>query len=277
MGNNGHEKVRSRGPVRIKAFLCDVYGTLIRLDGMTSDDLAVAMAAEVLGKNLHIDPRKFGESVYRLRLEMARNKRLPLSQQSGPEGWARINVLALGQFGVECTKAQGKRISTRYTETLDTMRAGKGVHKFLHDVLKRGLGERHIGSRWRAYAATNSSLARVRWMLSTRVLLGYFRGIICPETLGGIRKPDPKFFLRACEAAECEPHEALVLGNSRINDLSAAAAGLWTILLEGHEKTDGRAAQEAEDLFGPGIWSRVLPCANLDDAKDTIMRFFANP
>ncbi|MFI8228414.1 HAD family hydrolase [Streptomyces sp. NPDC085900] len=41
----------------------------------------------------------------------------------------------------------------------------------------------------------------------------------------GIQKPDPRLFALACEALEVEPHEALMVGDSREADGGAAALG----------------------------------------------------
>ncbi|MGW3117726.1 HAD family hydrolase [Streptomyces sp. NPDC001107] len=41
----------------------------------------------------------------------------------------------------------------------------------------------------------------------------------------GIQKPDPRLFAIACEALEIEPHEALMVGDSREADGGAAALG----------------------------------------------------
>lgn len=272
---NGHGKARSRGPIRIKKFFTDVYGTLIGHDDLTSEQMALEVAERVLARQLDMNPAEFGKVVSSLRIGWAKDKRTPLASQSGPEAWATINVQAFAHFGIPCTKAEGRRISICYTDELDTLRLKKGVREFLNDLLKRGLGERRVGKRWEAYVASNSTVTRIQTALRMRVISSYFRGIITPETIGGIRKPDPDFFRAACDAVGCEPHEAVMMGNSLVNDLGAAAAGLWTIWLGGEATTD--ALHKAEEIFGTNVGRMVFPCETLDTARETISSFFANP
>ncbi len=272
---NGNRKARSDGRAVIKVFLSDVYGTLVGLEGMTSDQLSLNIASEVLGQRLSIDPVKFGRAVSRLRLDMAKKRDLPLQSQSGPEGWARINVRALALFGYPCTLSQGRRISHRFTETLETMKVKTGMRAFLHDLIVSGLGGNKVGRGWKAYVASNSTENRVLLTLRTRVLARYFIGIFTPDNLGGARKPDPEFYLAICRKLGIRPEEAVMMGSSLFNDLAAAAAGLWVIWLEDSGKPD--IIDTAAELFGKDVWKRIFICNSLEQARDVVKGVFRNP
>ena len=70
----------------------------------------------------------------------------------------------------------------------------------------------------------------------------------------GVRKPDPRFFERLVELAECEPHELAYVGDRVDNDvLPAAAAGLIAVHIRRGpwgrlQRTPAEAAFGVDDL-----------------------------
>jgi putative hydrolase of the HAD superfamily len=77
----------------------------------------------------------------------------------------------------------------------------------------------------------------------------YFDVIVTPDGVG-VKKPDPKIFLAALEAANCAPQDALYIGDSYIEDmLGGKAVGMDVVYFnpKGKENLDG--FQEIGDLM----------------------------
>ena len=56
--------------------------------------------------------------------------------------------------------------------------------------------------------------------------------VVVESSKEGIRKPDPKFYLRACERLSIEPHEAVFLDDLGINLKPAKTLGMTTIKVD---------------------------------------------
>lgn len=111
----------------------------------------------------------------------------------------------------------------------------KKVHKYMDDrfagegvPVKKGL-RKLLGylkeHGYRTVVATSSGRQRVDRILKLADLEAYFDDSVCgDEVTKG--KPDPEVFLKACEKAEAEPGEALVLEDSEAGISAAFAAGI---------------------------------------------------
>ncbi|UQX87626.1 HAD family hydrolase [Jatrophihabitans telluris] len=63
-------------------------------------------------------------------------------------------------------------------------------------------------------------------------LAGYFKVAIVGQEIG-VRKPDPRIYLRACAELDLAPHEVLHVGDDPVEDWAAARqAGLRAVLLD---------------------------------------------
>ena len=61
--------------------------------------------------------------------------------------------------------------------------------------------------------------------------------VVIESSKEGIRKPDPQFYLLACEKLAIEPAEAVFLDDLGINLKPARALGMTTIKVETEEQT----------------------------------------
>jgi len=85
-------------------------------------------------------------------------------------------------------------------------------------------------------------------------LLGLFDAVIESSKVG-LRKPDPRFYLLACEILEVEPKESVFLDDLGVNLKPARALGMITIKVE----TTDSALAELEAVVGIRLRSEPVP------------------
>jgi putative hydrolase of the HAD superfamily len=76
-------------------------------------------------------------------------------------------------------------------------------------------------------------------------LMGLF-DVVIESSVTGIRKPDPRFYLYACERVEIEPREAVFLDDLGVNLKPARELGMVTIKVEDPSK----AIEALESVLG---------------------------
>lgn len=89
------------------------------------------------------------------------------------------------------------------------------------------------GDGFRMAMVTNKPEGATRAILEGFGLARYFPVVIGGNTLPGVIKPDPRFVQHALEALGATAAEAVLVGDSRNDVLSARAAGLPVILRAG--------------------------------------------
>ena len=118
--------------------------------------------------------------------------------------------------------------------------------------------------RFRAFADAAPALAALR-TLGLRLICVSNWDVSLPQVLGrcgletlldgvvtsagaGVRKPDPEIFAPALELADCEPAEALHVGDTAAEDVAAAgAAGIPALLLDRDGAGDIASLAEVPD------------------------------
>jgi len=77
----------------------------------------------------------------------------------------------------------------------------------------------------------------------------------CDSSIYGMRKPEPRFYLLACERNDITPSEAVFLDDIRLNLKTARELGMSTIHVEIGKTLD--AVRELEKLVGLDLTSPV--------------------
>ena len=133
---------------------------------------------------------------------------------------------SLADLRARCTKLISDRLGVELAvdELVDSIafRAYPDSEPALHDLRERGV-KLVVVSNW------DCSLGRV---LERCGLGGMFDGVVTSAE-SGHRKPDPGIFDSALELAECEPGEALHVGDTPEEDgAGARAAGIPVLLID---------------------------------------------
>jgi phosphoglycolate phosphatase len=104
-----------------------------------------------------------------------------------------------------------------------------GEHGRLYPGARRML-ERLTGAGIQVGLVTNKEAAFAHRLLVRHDLNACFDLMVCGDTLP-VRKPDPAMLLHALQALQCEPEDALYVGDSAIDVRTARAAGVpvWTV------------------------------------------------
>ena len=86
---------------------------------------------------------------------------------------------------------------------------------------------RRCGEHFKTGLLTNNFVTPLSWARQDDVF-GLF-DVIVESAVVGIRKPDPRFYLIACEALEIDPHDAVFLDDLGVNLKPARELGMVTI------------------------------------------------
>jgi HAD superfamily hydrolase (TIGR01662 family) len=101
-----------------------------------------------------------------------------------------------------------------------------------------------------------------------RLGLGQFFGHREMTGHHGLRKPDPRLFLRACDALGLEPHECVMIGDRVDNDIAPAKRlGMAAVLLR-----SGRHAAQRPRWWGETPDAEVKDVAGLRVALEALTR-----
>lgn len=86
--------------------------------------------------------------------------------------------------------------------------------------------------------ATNKPMAASTEILDQMGISPYLTGVVAGDTLPGIKKPDPRHLLAACELMNVSPADAVMIGDNG-NDVNAAkAADIKVVLMSyGYTRT----------------------------------------
>jgi putative hydrolase of the HAD superfamily len=145
----------------------------------------------------------------------------------GPTGaWARLERGELGleafvpAFERECADA-GRAISAR--EMMLRIGAGSGPRpamvRAVRALRQRGLRVAALTNNWESEGGGGDALAELRSIFDAFV----------ESSVVGMRKPDPRIYLHACEALRVRPPEAVFLDDIGRNLKAARELGMATI------------------------------------------------
>jgi putative hydrolase of the HAD superfamily len=157
---------------------------------------------------------------------------------TGPSGaWSRLERGELGMaefapaFERECSEA-GHAISA--SDMMARIMASSGPRPAMLAAIRalrrRGLAVGALTNNWASPREERSA---------SDVLRGEF-DVYLESSVLGMRKPDPRIYLHACEALKVEPPEAIFLDDIGSNLKAARALGMTTIKVE----EPGRALAE---------------------------------
>lgn len=139
---------------------------------------------------------------------------------------SRISVLQFDTVFAEETRARGHEIS------------GRKVLELLSGELRPEMVEAlsRISKRYKTACLTNNmktgegpSMQRTSKRAEGISQVMAIFDVIIESSVIGVRKPDPKFYLLACEQLDIEPSEAVFLDDLGINLKPARALGMTTI------------------------------------------------
>jgi putative hydrolase of the HAD superfamily len=201
---------------KTKAVLLDALGTVIELRIEAEGPLAAAFPAEMAYYRDHAHEARDADSLADLRRRCA-------------------DLL---------TQEVGREVSVAEMMAAIRFRAYPDAAPALDELAKLGL-RRICVSNW-DYALPE--------VLQRCGLADRFDAIVTSAAVG-VRKPDPKIFRVALDAAGCGPEQALVAGDTREEDIAGArAAGIRALLI--NRGGAGDIASLAE--LGPRIRSSTL-------------------
>jgi putative hydrolase of the HAD superfamily len=122
-------------------------------------------------------------------------------------------VRLIGEHGTDLAPDEAIELAAAYRAAyLDARRPVEGAPELLAEVRARGI---------RVVAVTNNVLAEQEDKLGHLGLRDRFDALVVSETVG-VTKPDPRIFAIALEAAGCAPADAVMLGDSWVNDVRGA-------------------------------------------------------
>ncbi|MCW5661445.1 MAG: phosphoglycolate phosphatase [Burkholderiaceae bacterium] len=104
-----------------------------------------------------------------------------------------------------------------------------GEHGRVYPGVRRML-ERLTGAGMQVGLVTNKEAVFAHRLLVRHDLNACFDLMVCGDTLP-VRKPDPSMLLHALQALQCEPDDALYIGDSAVDVRTARAAGVgvWAV------------------------------------------------
>jgi len=183
-------------PARLKAVIFDLDGTLVD----TADEFVPVVQA--------------------LRAEHGREAMDPQRIRASVSNGARALVSLGLDLAEDAPEFESKRLRLLelYSSILGTMaRPYPGIPELLEVLTGRGIAWGIATNKPRVY--TEPLLAR----------LGLAPGsVVCPDDVAQ-RKPHPESLLRNCRDLQCEPGEAIYVGDHRRDIEAGRAAGMYTI------------------------------------------------
>jgi putative hydrolase of the HAD superfamily len=219
----------------LKAIFFDLDDTL--LDAQTPyREAIVATCAEAGRRCAGLDPERLSAMYIEVSREMWRSFDLDLMRESAAEIRERVWAEALRQVGVE-DAALVRELSHHYGA------ARKASHRLFPDVLST---LERLHRRYHLGIITNGMTEIQRDKIQRLGLTPYFDTILISQE-AGMKKPDPRLFRFALDRVPCQPHEAVMVGDSPDRDIAGARAvgmhALW--VLTGRPRGDA-AADENE-------------------------------
>lgn len=113
---------------------------------------------------------------------------------------------------------------------------------------------------YRLAVASSSSRWEVEHHLKDAGVFEYFQAVICGDMVTN-SKPEPEIFLKACEALNVQPQEALALEDSKNGLLAAHRAGMRVIMVPD--------LWEANDEVKSFLWTI---CEDLEQVKEFLKK-----
>lgn len=254
-------------PVPIRAVLVDVHGTLVTPRHMGKTDHLAQVIVQVTGHR--VDGKKARRATNAIRREL--NASRPEEYLNSDPYWVEANRETMRRaFRIEITDEQAVEIHRRLVWGDFKMHPKRRT--FVQWLLKTKFGRTpHV------VVASNSQEASVRRTLEAEHVAGLFREVFTSERLR-VSKPAPSFWTKVLKSVGVQPQEALMVGNSLLNDAVAARNGIHTVLIldrfdaaEDKQRTrsllDEQAAASGGDV-------RVFASEHLQRVREFIGRNF---
>jgi putative hydrolase of the HAD superfamily len=203
----------------LKAIFFDLDDTL--LDAQTPYREAIAATcAEAARRCAGLDAERLSAVYLEVARQMWRSFDLDRMRESAAEIRERVWAEALRQVGVE-DPALVRALSDQYGA------ARKASHRLFPDALST---LDHLHRRYHLGIITNGMTEIQRDKIQRLGLTPYFDTVLISQE-AGMRKPDPRLFQMALACVPCEPHEAVMVGDSPNRDIAGARAvgmhALW--------------------------------------------------
>jgi putative hydrolase of the HAD superfamily len=144
--------------------------------------------------------------------------------------WARLERGEVGHHDF-CRLFEAEAAARGFS--VDADRIMGMLHGHVRDDMVEAL-RRVIAAGYRTALLTNNFVRTVSpdgasaRDLQVRAIVGLFDAVI-ESSVAGVRKPDPRFYERACEALDVAPSQCVFLDDLGINLKPAAAMGMRTI------------------------------------------------
>jgi len=199
-------------PAALRAVIFDLDGTLVD----TASEFVVVVQA--LRAEYDLPP-----------LEPARIR------ASVSNGARALVALALGTVETDPVfEGQRLRLLDLYSEVLgSTARPYPGIEDLLAELAQRGIGWGVSTNKPRAYAAP---------LLDRLALQPPLGSLVCPDDVTE-RKPHPEPLLRNCRELNCQPEQAIYVGDHQRDIEAGLRAGMFTIAaLYGYIEADDNPA-----------------------------------
>lgn len=218
---------------RIRAVVFDLYGTLVPEFPLAEWNAMFERMAEALGAEASTFRREWDATI--------------VERQTGGFADVRENLLAIcARIGIEPSgEAVERALSVRSVLYRDLFRP------------KRGAVETLTWLRPRGYALALVSMCAPDtpdlWRASP---LDGLVDVLVFSSEVGLRKPDPRIYLLACDRLGVDPADCLYVGDGNDRELSGAAAvGMSPVLIVDLAEEGEMLRMEAETWDGPTIFS----------------------
>jgi HAD superfamily hydrolase (TIGR01509 family) len=201
----------------------DLRAVFLDLDDTLSDELhhmRAAYAAALAGL-----PERLESGVAAAVLDTYMDIGIDLYRRNAWDEMPREERLksALQRAGVEPLDLPGQIVEGYFRNYREGLRLLPGAGRLLD-----------IASRYRTCLITNGLSDRQREKIERLGLAGRFDHVLISEEFG-TAKPDSAIFRRALSLTEVEPHQAVMIGDNALADITGAAAlGMHTIWVNLH-------------------------------------------
>jgi FMN phosphatase YigB (HAD superfamily) len=203
----------------VKTIFFDLDGTL------TSYGVSVKNALDLIYKSIRFDLRDIGHAefcnAYWNVFDELESRQSAGKKQSSFIDRTQRFVLVLSELGQPESRDLAKKMSSLYARG-----RVQGVHVFehAHEVI------RSLRKTYSLGVITEGASIYQRELLKNTQLLNFFDYIIISEETG-FHKPDPKLFQIACDSADVQPFETVMIGDRIDWDIvPSKTIGMQTIL-----------------------------------------------
>lgn len=222
----------------LKAIFFDLDDTLLAAEA-TYHEALTASCAEAGRRCAAIDARRLNDVYLEVSREMWRSFELPQMRESALEIRTMVWVEALRRIGV-ADEALAREIALHYGEGRRT------GYRLFPDV--RGTLD-CLHRRYYLGIITNGVTEIQQEKIARLGIEPYFATVLISQAVG-FAKPDPRIFRLALNAVPCEPHEAVMVGDSPHRDIAGARGvgmqALWV-----------RTGRRRDEPVVSGQWSVV--------------------